>query len=52
MCIAPGIIDTPMMQAASEKVKDNLLRSLAGPRRFGRASEFAALCPIYSPFPR
>lgn len=44
MCIAPGVIDTPMMQAASEAVKAGLLRSLAGPRRFGRPDEFAALC--------
>lgn len=43
MCIAPGVIDTPMMQAASESVKAGLLRMVAGPRRFGRPAEFAAL---------
>ena len=44
MCIAPGIIDTPMMQASSEKVRKGLVRSVAGPKRFGRPSEFASLC--------
>merc|ERR1712194_34273 len=44
MCIAPGIIDTPLMQAAAPKVKDGLLTAVAGPKRFGQATEFAALC--------
>lgn len=44
MCIAPGIIDTPLMQAAAPKVKEGLLNSVAGPRRFGKAEEFALLC--------
>lgn len=43
MCIAPGIIDTPLMRMASPKVKDNLLASVAGPKRFGKAEEFALL---------
>merc|ERR1712137_823231 len=43
MTIAPGIIDTPLMQAASPKVKENLLASVAGPKRFGKAEEFAQL---------
>mmetsp|Transcript_14572 Transcript_14572/g.43654 ORF Transcript_14572/g.43654 Transcript_14572/m.43654 type:complete len:259 (+) Transcript_14572:44-820(+) len=44
MCVAPGIIDTPLMQSAAPKVKEGLLSSIAGPRRFGRAEEFASLC--------
>lgn len=43
MCIAPGIIDTPLMQAAAPKVKEGLLASVAGPKRFGRPDEFAQL---------
>lgn len=43
VCIAPGIIDTPLMQAASPKVKENLLASVAGPKRFGSPDEFASL---------
>lgn len=43
MCIAPGIIDTPLMQAASQKVKDGLLAGVAGPKRFGKPEEFALL---------
>lgn len=42
-CIAPGIIDTPLMQSAAPKVKDGLLAAVAGPKRFGQAEEFAAL---------
>jgi len=44
MCIAPGIMDTPLMQAAAPKVKEGLLASVAGPKRFGKSSEFASLC--------
>lgn len=42
-CIAPGIIDTPLMQAAAPKVKEGLLAGVAGPKRFGRPDEFAQL---------
>mmetsp|Transcript_43844 Transcript_43844/g.136499 ORF Transcript_43844/g.136499 Transcript_43844/m.136499 type:complete len:259 (+) Transcript_43844:59-835(+) len=41
--IAPGIIDTPLMQSAAPKVKEGLLASVAGPPRFGKAEEFALL---------
>merc|ERR1719440_828934 len=44
MTIAPGIIDTPLMQAASGKVKDGLLAQVAAPKRFGAPEEFAHLC--------
>eukprot|EP00429_Kryptoperidinium_foliaceum_P068693 CAMPEP_0176066184 /NCGR_PEP_ID=MMETSP0120_2-20121206/33027_1 /TAXON_ID=160619 /ORGANISM="Kryptoperidinium foliaceum, Strain CCMP 1326" /LENGTH=258 /DNA_ID=CAMNT_0017399787 /DNA_START=57 /DNA_END=833 /DNA_ORIENTATION=+ len=43
MCIAPGIVDTPMLQAMAPNVKEGLLRSVAGPKRFGRPDEFAQL---------
>merc|ERR1719150_3121126 len=43
MCIAPGIMDTPMMRMAAPKVQEGLLGSVAGPKRFGRAEEFASL---------
>lgn len=41
--IAPGVFDTPMMQAAPEKVRQSLLDQTPFPRRFGRPEEFAAL---------
>mmetsp|Transcript_7779 Transcript_7779/g.22250 ORF Transcript_7779/g.22250 Transcript_7779/m.22250 type:complete len:259 (-) Transcript_7779:147-923(-) len=43
MCIAPGIIDTPLLRLAAPKVQEGLLASVAGPKRFGRAEEFAHL---------
>merc|ERR1719487_1848621 len=44
MTIAPGIIDTPLMQAAAPKVKEGLLAQVAAPKRFGQSDEFAHLC--------
>lgn len=44
MTIAPGIMDTPLMQAASAKVKEGLLAQVAAPKRFGTPEEFAHLC--------
>merc|ERR1719247_3572906 len=44
MTIAPGIIDTPLMQAAAPKVKEGLLAQVAAPKRFGAPAEFAHLC--------
>merc|ERR1712072_1217901 len=43
MTICPGIMDTPLMQAAAPKVKEGLLASVAGPKRFGKSEEFASL---------
>ena len=43
MTIAPGIIDTPLMQAAAPKVKEGLLAQVAAPKRFGAPEEFAQL---------
>merc|ERR1711879_430785 len=43
MTIAPGIMDTPLMQKAPAKVKEGLLASVAGPKRFGKSEEFAQL---------
>merc|ERR1719181_2307553 len=44
MTIAPGIMDTPLMRAASQKVQDGLLAQVAAPKRFGAPEEFAHLC--------
>merc|ERR1719316_2059202 len=44
MTIAPGIIDTPLMQSTSPKVKEGLLAQVAAPKRFGAPEEFAHLC--------
>jgi len=43
MTVAPGIIDTPLMQMAAPKVKEGLLAQVASPKRFGQAEEFAHL---------
>jgi len=39
MTIAPGIIDTPLMQMAQPKVKEGLLAQVANPKRFGQGEE-------------
>merc|ERR1719330_1644904 len=44
MTVAPGIIDTPLMQSASPKVKAGPLAQVASPKRFGAPEEFAHLC--------
>jgi len=43
MTIAPGIVDTPLMQMAAPKVKEGLLAQVAAPKRFGQPEEFAHL---------
>merc|ERR1719291_610787 len=43
MTVAPGIIDTPLMQSAAPKVKEGLLAQVAAPKRFGAPEEFAHL---------
>ncbi|MFO0942753.1 MAG: SDR family NAD(P)-dependent oxidoreductase [Pirellulales bacterium] len=41
--IAPGVFETPMMQAASDKVRQPLLDQTPFPKRFGKPEEFAAM---------
>jgi NAD(P)-dependent dehydrogenase (short-subunit alcohol dehydrogenase family) len=41
LSVAPGVFETPMMQAASEKVRQPLLAQSVFPKRFGFPSEFA-----------
>ena len=43
VAIAPGIFETPMMQAAPESVRQSLLEQIPFPHRFGNPAEFAAL---------
>jgi NAD(P)-dependent dehydrogenase (short-subunit alcohol dehydrogenase family) len=46
--IAPGVFDTPMMQAAPDKVRQSLVDQIPFPRRFGHVDEFASLvCHIF-----
>lgn len=40
-CIAPGVFETPMMQHASDKVRDGLLATTVFPKRFGLPQELA-----------
>ncbi len=41
--IAPGIFDTPLMNAAPDNVKQALAQGVPNPSRFGRPDEYAAL---------
>ena len=43
MSIAPGIFETPMLQAMPQEVQDALARTVPFPPRAGRASEYARL---------
>jgi len=43
MTIAPGMINTPMMQGMPDKVSEHLLNQTVYPKRFGEAEEFAQL---------
>jgi NAD(P)-dependent dehydrogenase (short-subunit alcohol dehydrogenase family) len=46
--VAPGLFDTPMMQAAPDKVRQSLIDQIPFPKRLGQAAEFAALvCHIF-----
>ena len=42
-CIAPGLMDTPMMAGLSEPVKQSLLETTVYPKRLGASDEYAAL---------
>jgi NAD(P)-dependent dehydrogenase (short-subunit alcohol dehydrogenase family) len=41
--IAPGVFETPMMQAAPDKVRQSLVAQIPFPQRFGDPTEFASL---------
>lgn len=43
VAIAPGVFETPMMQATSSKVRDPLIESLVYPKRFGMPEEYASM---------
>lgn len=43
MCVAPGLIDTPMMQNMPDNVRANLIAQTLFPKRFGKAEEFSGL---------
>ena len=46
--IAPGVFDTPMMQAAPDKVRQSLIEQIPFPHRFGQPDEFASLvCHVF-----
>jgi NAD(P)-dependent dehydrogenase (short-subunit alcohol dehydrogenase family) len=46
--IAPGAFDTPMMQAAPDKVRQSLIDQIPFPHRLGQADEFASLvCHVF-----
>jgi NAD(P)-dependent dehydrogenase (short-subunit alcohol dehydrogenase family) len=46
--VAPGVFDTPMMQAAPDKVRQSLVEQIPFPHRFGRPDEFASfVCYIF-----
>jgi len=41
--IAPGLMDTPLLNSAPDNVKQSLAASVPNPARFGRPEEYAAL---------
>lgn len=43
MTIAPGLIDTPMLQGMSDEVRDSLASQVPFPKRFGEPREYAQL---------
>lgn len=43
MTIAPGLMDTPLLQGLPEEVQTNLKAGTPFPKRFGSSAEFAAL---------
>jgi NAD(P)-dependent dehydrogenase (short-subunit alcohol dehydrogenase family) len=46
--IAPGVFDTPMMQAAPDKVRQSLSDQIPFPHRLGEPHEFASLiCHVF-----
>lgn len=43
MCIAPGIMDTPMVHAMPESIQESLASSIPFPKRLGDPTEYAKL---------
>jgi len=43
MTIAPGLIDTPLLQALPAEVKSTLKETIPYPKRFGKPKEYASL---------
>merc|ERR1712113_451591 len=43
MTVCPGIMGTPAMKSAPQKVQDGLLAGVVAPKRFGESEEFAHL---------
>jgi len=41
VAVAPGVFETPMMQKASDKIREGLLANAIFPNRFGQPEEFA-----------
>ena len=41
--IAPGLMETPMLAAFTQEVRDSLAAQVPFPRRFGKAEEYASL---------
>jgi NAD(P)-dependent dehydrogenase (short-subunit alcohol dehydrogenase family) len=41
-CIAPGVFDTPMLEGAPDKVRNELLSNSVFPKRFGKPFELAS----------
>ncbi len=44
MTIAPGLFETPLVQALPIKVRDSLIAKLPFPRRMGKPHEFSMMC--------
>ncbi|OGT51925.1 MAG: 3-hydroxy-2-methylbutyryl-CoA dehydrogenase [Gammaproteobacteria bacterium RIFCSPHIGHO2_12_FULL_41_15] len=44
MAIAPGVMQTPMVDGLKQEIIESIVRQVPFPKRFGRPDEFAQLC--------
>ena len=42
-CVCPGVMDTPLMAATTDEVRQSLSNSIVAPKRLGLPKEFAQL---------
>ncbi len=43
MCVAPGVLDTPMMAGVTDEFRQELIKNVPFPHRLGRPDEYARL---------
>lgn len=43
-CIAPGVMQTPMVDGLKQEIIESIVQQVPFPKRFGQPAEFASLC--------